>query len=350
MKILILDDGKVGHTKQSFVVAGLIARQECESSFGKKEAEVKTIRVFFDNIFQEFIYKIIFGLLIKSNTLLNLMVELFPPIKLRDLISYSPNLIISCGFVSSCISAILPTKGVIKIAILYPGNVYSGKFDLIITPMHDCKNIKNTENIITTRFSLTDELISSNRKVKSSNIGLLIGGTNRSYRYTKSYSRNIADQIVMIPKDRQQKILWTFSRRTPNYFMAYFGKLTSHELNTKYFECISTPNAVVKIFQECHWVLVSADSISMISEALAAGCRVTVFGSRNRFIYSKRHKDFIDSMVALGAITSCEINQISSQHYPPQKVSIEKLFFIDRSNITEAIIRLLTKSTSCSSQ
>lgn len=350
MKILILDDGKVGHTKQSFVVAGLIARQECESSFGKKEAEVKTIRVFFDNIFQEFIYKIIFGLLIKSNTLLNLMVELFPPTKLRDLISYSPNLIISCGFVSSCISAILPTKGVIKISILYPGNVYSGKFDLIITPMHDCKNIKNTENIITTRFSLTDELISSNRKVKSSNIGLLIGGTNRSYRYTKSYSRNIADQIVMIPKDRQQKILWTFSRRTPNYFMAYFGKLTSHELNTKYLECISTPNAVVKIFQECHWVLVSADSISMISEALAAGCRVTVFGSRNRFIYSKRHKDFIDSMVALGAITSCEINQISSQHCPPQKVSIEKLFFIDRSNITEAIIRLLTKSTSCSSQ
>ena len=42
MKILILDDGKVGHIKQSFVVAGLITRKECESSFGKKEIEVKT--------------------------------------------------------------------------------------------------------------------------------------------------------------------------------------------------------------------------------------------------------------------------------------------------------------------
>ena len=348
MKILILDDGKVGHIKQSFVVAGLITRKECESSFGKKEIEVKTVRVFFDNLFQEFIYKIIFGLLIKSNTLLNLMVKLFPPSKLRDLISYSPNLIISCGYVSSCISAILPTKGVIKIAILYPGNVYSDKFDLIITPIHDYKIIKNTENIIITRFSLTDELMSSNRKVKPSNIGLLMGGTNRSYRYSKSYSRNIAEQIVMLPRDRQQKILWTFSRRTPNYFMAYFGKLTAHKLNSKYFECISTPNAVIKIFKDCHWVLVSADSISMISEALAAGCRVTVFGSRNRFFYSKRHKDFIDSMVALGAINSCEINQISSQHYPLQKVNIEKLFFIDRSNITEAIDRLLSKSTSYS--
>jgi len=350
MKILILDDGKVGHTKQSVVVADLITRKFSKSSFIEKEVTVKTIKVFFDNIFQKFIYKILFGLLIKSNTFLNLMVKLFPPSRLTDLRSYDPDLIISCGFVSSCISAISPAKSVIKIAILYPGNIYSAKFDLIITPAHDSKNIETTKNIVTTKLSLTNNSMATSSLERSSNMGLLMGGTNRSYRYTKRYSRRIAEQMVILAKSRKQVILWTFSRRTPNYLAEYFDNLTSCELNSKYFECMSTPDAVNTILKECHWVLVSADSISMISEALAAGCRVTVFGSRNRFFYSKRHKKFIDSMVALGAINSCEINQISSQCYPLQKVNIERLFLVDRNNISESIDKLLSKIISYSSQ
>jgi mitochondrial fission protein ELM1 len=278
------------------------------------------------------------------------MVKIFPPSRLKDLLSFDADLIISCGFVSSCISAILPTTGVIKIAILFPGNIYADKFDLIITPAHDSKSIKNTKNVVTTTLSLTNESIAYSAVVRPSNIGLLMGGTNRSYRYTKSYSRGISEQIVMLAKSRQQKIFWTFSRRTPNYLTEYFGRLTSRELNLKYFERISIPDAVIAIFRDCDWVLVSADSISMITEALAGGCRVTVFGSRNRLFYSKRHKEFIDSMVALGAINSCEINQISSQVYPLQKVNVEKIFLNDRSNISTSIDQLLSKLTSYSSR
>jgi ribosomal protein S3AE len=55
-------------------------------------------------------------------------------------------------------------------------------------------------------------------------------------------------------------------------------------------------------------------------------------------------------MVALGAINSCEINQISSQVYPLQKVNVEKIFLNDRSNISTSIDQLLSKLTSYSSR
>ncbi|MBU3590416.1 MULTISPECIES: ELM1/GtrOC1 family putative glycosyltransferase [unclassified Polynucleobacter] len=342
MNILILDDGRAGHRKQAMALFALTNRILAKKGIGQKEIDCKIITTNFDNLLQKIVYKIIFGNLIKSDYLLNLVAKILTPSIILEISKFSPDLIISCGYSSSCMSAISSNKDALKIAILYPGANYADKFSLVITPQHDLVKIEDISNIVTTKFALTEDLIHCDRGAKKLKLGLLVGGNSNTHSYTKKFSRNICEGLISFVKTNDLEVMWTPSRRTPPYFLSIFDDALMKSDGVRHlFKCLTSPNASEDILRECDWVLVSADSISMISEALAAGCKVTVFRPPRRLGFSKKNRAFINSLEALGYIRVCEIDEISRQQYPMTQENSYKLFCEDRNSIEKSISQLL---------
>lgn len=113
-------------------------------------------------------------------------------------------------------------------------------------------------------------------------VSVLVGGPTRRFKYTENDIKNMAENVLCLAKKRGAGVLLTTSRRTPaafstllkNIFKAsgvpfwgYDPRVDDAEQNP-YFALLAAADDVV----------VTADSVSMVSECCTAGKRVYVFG------------------------------------------------------------------------
>jgi mitochondrial fission protein ELM1 len=146
-------------------------------------------------------------------------------------------------------------------------------FDLCFVPEHDGKKEKG--NIVLTAGSPN---CSYNKKIHQHDRGLiLLGGED-----TKSHHWNGREVVDMVEKvvltDSRKRWILSSSPRTPQSTIDLVRKLSDKYGVLQFFDYRDTPSGwVEEQYDRSDVVWVTSDSISMIYEALTAGCKVGIF-------------------------------------------------------------------------
>ena len=176
-------------------------------------------------------------------------------------------------------------------------------FDLVVAPLHDelqGENIIQTVGALhrITPEKLSDAALALRQRVPALAppfIGVLVGGSNGVYRLGAQEATKLASQLAALAESEGASLLITPSRRTGDGNVALLrSSLTGARVflwdgrgGNPYFGILGLADRIV----------VTADSVNMISEAAASGKRVYVYPLPGG---SKKSQRFLDAVFARG--------------------------------------------------
>ena len=234
----------------------------------------------------------------------NLIPPKFTPISqivLKDKIyiteNETPDIIISCGRKSVIPSILLKRKNsnIFTIHIQNP-KVNSKNFDVVIAPRHDSyygSNVYSSEGAI--HYITYEEIQAAKNylssKIKSNKIvSIILGGPNKYYSFSKEQLMEIFQSIrstfimngyetIIVPSMRTPKTIIELAKKE----MGKFGHVVDRV----------DKQAYLSSYALAKYVVVTCDSISMISEAAASGKPIYVAHMKPKR-YNYRFKRFFE--------------------------------------------------------
>lgn len=223
-----------------------------------------------------------------------------------------PRLVVTCGRRS--IDIVLTVKrlsgGTTRAVYIQNPKLARRGFDLIVAMPHDGVTGRNVVTIPTALHLVTQDKLAVARREWEAQLGaggapllgVLIGGDNASYRLTDA----VATQLVGVLRNAHRRhgltARITPSRRTDERTKRFIAEAVASEpLGTIWDECGANP--YLGILGLADRLVVTGESISMVSEALAAGRPVHVLRLAGR---GRRHEAFLDRLAAQGLISLIE--------------------------------------------
>ena len=270
MQVIAFLDGRPGHEKQTMGILGELRAMV--------DLEVIEIRL-------------------KRQTLLAMVLDLAGLLALRKKTSglgdyHDADLLIGTG--SQAHVPMLRMKralGIPAVTCMVPASYLRPMFDLCFAPLHD--GIAAGGNIVTT---IGPPNCASPQGEKDDSTGLiLLGGVDPKSHDWRSLE--LVEQIRTIIR-RGEGVRWTISSspRTPEDMVEMMTELADEAANVDFFRFEETePGWIEKQYARSRYVWVTADSMSMVYEALSAGCRVGLLPvawkrAENKF---KRSADYL---------------------------------------------------------
>lgn len=351
--ILILKDAKVGHLRQAESLVKLISARLKEKG---SAANIVQLEVKFRHGLARivFILSSIFSGKYACQGCLACLRKFLDRTSYEKLIGVAADVVVSCGSALAPVNFIISKHNLAKsCVIMRPGLLGARRFDLVVMSQHD--HPPKAENVVVTEgaLNLIDEeylrdcsqILNNQMRYaqddKQLYVGLLIGGDTKNFRLVPEVLLEVAKQIKLFSEISDAKILVTTSRRTS----AQVEKLIKREFKD-FNPCKllvianekNIPQVVGGILALSSMVITSAESISMISEAVSSKKYVLVFNSAG---LSKKHRSFLKYFAQKKYIYSVEANQLCSQLEKiwSQKPKIQTLS--DNSVVKEAIKRIV---------
>jgi len=158
----------------------------------------------------------------------------------------------------------------------------SERFDLVVTPRHDRLRGGNVIETLGALHRVTPARLSAAAARFSPQvaglprplIAVLIGGTNRAYRMTPAVIRNLSQGLSALARDEGAGLLVTPSRRTGEENLAILKRGLA-ELPALIWD-FTGENPYFGFLGLADAIIVTADSVNMVSEAAATGKPVMV--------------------------------------------------------------------------
>ncbi|VEN74996.1 Nucleoside-diphosphate-sugar epimerase [Candidatus Desulfarcum epimagneticum] len=281
LRIASVLDGTPGHEKQTLAVIGALSR--------RVETDVARVRVRKKSAFQT----------VKSFLLLAAG-RFSPPGGLKG--RAFPDIIIGTG--SSTHLPMLHLKGKSRakaVTCMTPDFFIRKKMDLCLVPAHD--GTRPGKNIFFTQGPPCGPGLSGKHD-KGRGL-VLVGGTD-----PKSHVWDSGDVLRRIENifEKEPHVRWTVSSspRTPAETEEGLAALAGRFENAVFFSWKDTPRGwVERVCAESFRAWITADSVSMAYEALAAGCRLGIIPVKWKKRSSKIQKS-VDGLLEGGLADSCE--------------------------------------------
>lgn len=243
MHIVYVSDGKAGHRSQALGLFQAMQRQQANATF--EEVSIQNLPIF------------------------SLIKALFSSKK--TLFKQVPDFIFGVGshthFRVWLLGKIFKKA---KTVILMKPNLPIAWFDYAVIPEHD--GIPANSRVIVTRGALNP--IRNENRHQAARILIALGGSSKRHQWNQEKVLLNVRQIV--EHNPNSEIILTTSRRTP----AEFIDILRQQSFAKYLQICpveQTPQGwIFEEMQKAEAVWVTEDSVSMIYEALTAGCRVGV--------------------------------------------------------------------------
>ncbi len=215
-----------------------------------------------------------------------------------------PQLVIASGS-----QAILPalhikkvSKGETKVIYLQNPRINPSLFDAVVCPHHDQLKGDNVFSMIGTPVLANEEQTKKSldfyqaelQKLPFPRIAIMIGGPNRSYKMDIAWVQKMCAQLKNF-HNNGMGIMITSSRRTPDDIKDYLHKNLSR-LNGVFFWDGTNENPYPAFLKEADMLLVTSESVSMVSEACSTDKPVYLIklqGSNKRFDYF--HQSLIEA-------------------------------------------------------
>lgn len=316
-EILILSDGKAGHLHQSESVAKLINRQLASRGF---KSTLSVCEVKFRSSLARFIFNWMAAFSGRYQYLLCLryLRHALSEESWQGLINLKLDIVISAGDKLSAVNHVITKANQARsIVLMRPANLSLKKFDLAIIPRHDCigarglgsggQSRRPKKNVVVTEgaLNLVDAEYLKERSagleqsgllrgpLSNSCFGVLIGGDSRKFSISRQAIIELSGQIKQSAEELNADILLTTSRRTSPEAVQAIKKEFETYPRCKLLIIANEnnhPDAVGGILGLSGIIIISPESISMISEAVMARKYVVVFKAGG---LSKKHQRFL---------------------------------------------------------
>ena len=165
-------------------------------------------------------------------------------------------------------------KNKVKTIHIQNPKVSSSYFDLLLIPEHDKiigRNIINTKGALS--FIDNNEIekpqisIKNNlNNIKKPIILVLIGGENKRYKPSNTDYYNLIHDIIIAAESINGKIVILTSRRTPSKALKILNSMLKKYQNDFHLWTGSGENPYPSILQSANYIIVTSDSVNMISE------------------------------------------------------------------------------------
>jgi mitochondrial fission protein ELM1 len=351
--LLVLVDGKTGHLRQLESLIKVIKEVAEEKNY---EFNIKKVKIVFKNRFMK-------GFQVFCTTLASryhcrgclwCLRRTLDRSSYEELERTFADIVVSCGSSTAYVNFVLSSELKAKsMHIMRPGLLSTKRFDLVIMPEHD--SAPKRRNVIVTKGSLnliddeylkeqTENLLQiSNFKFQTSNlkIGLLIGGDTKDFRLSEELMVILVKELKKLIYELNANILVTTSRRTPKEIELLVKKEFLNEPRCSFLVIANEKNltfAVGGILGLSDMVVISPDSVSMISEAASSGKYVIVFKQKD---IPKRKRLFLENLEQAGFIRIVNVDGIYSEvkDILKEKPPIKRLD--DHPKILEAMRKIL---------
>ncbi len=306
--ILLLSDGKTGHLRQSQAVAALLQGLLKKNGI---RADIDTKEIGFRSSFGRRALTVcgVFSGTYSCQGCMQCLKGLLAKETYGYLMGKKYDYIVSCGSSLAAVNLLLSRENRAKsITIMRPSLLSIGKFDLAVMPRHDNppkrKNVVATDgalNLINPEYlNMASQALAKRFGLKDGatvfSIGLLLGGDTKDFSLSRESVSEAIAQIKAVTEKLDARILVTTSRRTSGEvqrlvkgsFKGYPRAAAVVIANEE-----NVAEAVGGILGLSNVAVVSAESISMISEAASSGRFVVVFGSS---ALGGRHGRFLKHM------------------------------------------------------
>lgn len=243
MHIVYVSDSKAGHRSQALGLFQAMQRQQADATF--EEVSIQDLPII----------SLIKALFSSKNTLFE----------------QAPDFIFGVGshthFRVWLLGKIFKKA---KTVILMKPNLPIAWFDYAVIPEHD--GIPGNSHVIVTRGALNP--IRNENRHQAARILITLGGSSKRHQWNQEKVLLSVQQIV--EHNPNSEIILTTSRRTPAGFIDIL-KQQSFAKRLQICPVEQTPQGwIFEEMQKAEAVWVTEDSVSMIYEALTAGCRVGV--------------------------------------------------------------------------
>jgi KDO2-lipid IV(A) lauroyltransferase len=350
--VLVISDGKPGHIKQSLAVLDLMKKLSYEM-----KSDVVEIK--FNNNWQRAIFQICSFFFSRScQGCMGCLRKIFKPEQSDKLLYALYDAVISCGSSLAMVNRLIAFENMAKsIVIMKPGLFSLKRFDLAIIPEHD--RVPKYKNVVFTKGALSRELDDNDKKLikEITNeyrldvpplshpvIGLLIGGDNKHLSLEAEIIEKIINDLNKIIKDFGGSILISTSRRTGNNIEGILKNLASKNKGCRMLVIANEHNpegAIDSILYLSDILVVSEDSISMLSEAVNAKKHTVIFKlKRKNPDFISKHERLIDDLEKHGYVYSCKNSLFEAVDYIWRKKPALKVF-PDRDNILKKLKEIL---------
>ncbi|MDD5045076.1 MAG: ELM1/GtrOC1 family putative glycosyltransferase [Candidatus Omnitrophica bacterium] len=295
-EVLLLSDAKAGHQNQSRALT-----QELESLENNGSLSVKRIRITFktkgrEKFFSLFVF-LAYPFIQKSIPFLNFFLGQDTIAQIEKL---KPDIIISAGSslvpFTLLLSKIHKARKVILMRPAFPFSLFA--YDLAIVPRHDAgPRVKGSLERILALSPFDKNLIQAESeslkkrlpRPEKAQIGILIGGDSKNYRFNRQKMNAAIDQIILACKKMDLDFIATTCRRTPKDYEEELGEKLKNNRSCALLILSNketATNVVSAMIGLCKVIIATEESISMISEPINAG-RKTVILKLNNGIYHK---------------------------------------------------------------
>jgi hypothetical protein len=243
-----------------------------------------------------------------------------------------------------------------NIVIMKPGPfVGYGKFRLVLVPKHDSPPVRN--NIVAT--DLAPNLISEDRirrdaevlarRVhieRSGAVGVFIGGDNPEYALRARLASSVIDGLLAFSQTSGADLIITTSRRTSTECEKVFKDRLAFGSKCKLLVIANEknpPETIGGILGLSRVIVVSEESISMISEAVASGRPVVVFRLDRKTSRVTKHERALCRLAEAGYVAVTDVSGLAAALQRAWKSAgfAQARHIDDNDRILEAVKRLI---------
>ncbi len=329
--ILILDDTRTGHLRQSQAVADALGHVLKHQSH--LTPRVTTLQVLFQSKFKQKAFQgiVFLSRWIKAFRCERVLQWALVPTSYQALLQQAPDYIISCGSKNAAVNFVLSqacrarSVSVLKGGVVNPKDFYAN-----ITPSHDGRKLtskafyiqtKAAPNLITPAYlkENAQRLVSRFTHLSNSvrpKFGVLIGGDTKGVVFTEETARVLMRQLNSAAEHFNADIILTTSRRTPSDVDALISREAKNSPRITLAIIANNqniPEAVGGILGLNDIVIVSGESISMVSEAMSSGKPVIVFSANGTYSSQSdtKYDRFVMQLNKEGYLLACDVNNVS---------------------------------------
>jgi mitochondrial fission protein ELM1 len=238
-----------------------------------------------------------------------------------------------------------------SIVVMKPGMFSLKRFDLAIIPEHD--NAPKLKNVISVKGALSRHIDKDDERIKSiisdysldnpplshPAIGVLLGGESKHLYLDVNAVEKLADSLDEVVEKLKGSILISTSRRTAENVEGILKTRLSGKQGCRMLVIANEtnpPGAFETILHLSDILVVSGDSISMVSEAINSQKYTIIIKLRRKDPnFVSKHEKFVEKLSKDGFIYLCEdnltdmIKEIWSRK-PPRKVTDDSELIIKK--------------------
>ena len=218
-----------------------------------------------------------------------------------------PDILISCGRRSALVAMAIRRRNSAPMVMVHlQPPTFPKAFDLVVSMAHDGLKGANVIQVDTALHGIQPEALAAAATRGDARFiglprpwtGVLLGGATRRRPFSHEDAVRLADQLDALRDRIGGSLLVTPSRRTPDVLVAALGARYLSDQTVRIWDG-DLPNPYLAILAMSDNLVVTSDSVSMISEALATTAPVFVF----HLAGSPRHLSFIENLVVRSLVT-----------------------------------------------